>query len=126
MPRKMCYLRSHLNVNFSICFALITVYTLVHLLQGDLHVQMGRVFCFCTLIMYMYLIHNITIINNLLTSSIYYIILFAAIGEEGEALKIYNISRYCEDVYECVANNNIEPDASKRMKVNVECKYHIT
>ncbi|XP_060555528.1 opioid-binding protein/cell adhesion molecule homolog [Ruditapes philippinarum] len=42
------------------------------------------------------------------------------IGEEGEALRIHNISRYCEDVYECVANNDIEPTASKRMKVSVE------
>lgn len=45
----------------------------------------------------------------------------SVIGDPGEALKIYNISRYCEDVYECVANNDIEPGASQRMKVTVEC-----
>lgn len=44
----------------------------------------------------------------------------AVIGDDGEALKIHNISRYCEDVYECVADNDIEPKASQKMKVSVQ------
>jgi len=47
---------------------------------------------------------------------------FAVRGEEdGEVLKIHNISRYCEDEYECVANNGIEPVAAQRIAVTVHC-----
>lgn len=42
------------------------------------------------------------------------------IGSSGEELKIHNISRYCEDVYECVADNGIEREASREMKVTVQ------
>ncbi|XP_071118600.1 limbic system-associated membrane protein-like isoform X2 [Haliotis cracherodii] len=42
------------------------------------------------------------------------------IGVEGEVLLIYNVTRYCDDVYECVAFNNVPPADSKRMRVNVE------
>jgi neuronal growth regulator 1 len=51
----------------------------------------------------------------------FYTVLFSVIGADGEALKIHNISRYCDDVYECVANNDIEPAASQIMKVSVQC-----
>ena len=40
-------------------------------------------------------------------------------------MKIHNISRYCEDVYECVATNAVGPPARREMKVSVECKYNI-
>ncbi|KAK3593791.1 hypothetical protein CHS0354_014331 [Potamilus streckersoni] len=43
-----------------------------------------------------------------------------AIGNEGEVLIIHNITRYCDDVYECVASNDIEPADSREMKVTVE------
>ncbi|XP_071171432.1 lachesin-like isoform X1 [Mytilus edulis] len=42
------------------------------------------------------------------------------VGQNGEVLIIYNISRYCEDLYECVAVNGIQPAASKEIKVVVE------
>ena len=44
------------------------------------------------------------------------------IGSSGEELKIHNISRYCEDVYECVADNGIGTEAKREMKVTVQCK----
>ena len=46
------------------------------------------------------------------------------VGENGEVLIIHNISRYCEDLYECVAVNGIPPAASKEIKVTVECKVY--
>ena len=52
-----------------------------------------------------------------------YFIYSPVIGSDGEELKIHNISRYCEDVYECEAVNDIGPPASREMKVTVECKY---
>lgn len=33
------------------------------------------------------------------------------------------MSRYCADVYECSANNNIAPSAKRHIKLTVECKY---
>ncbi|WAR00119.1 LACH-like protein, partial [Mya arenaria] len=42
------------------------------------------------------------------------------IGAAGDGLKIHNISRYCEDDYECVADNGIEPIATQMMTVTVQ------
>ncbi|XP_041365607.1 limbic system-associated membrane protein-like [Gigantopelta aegis] len=42
------------------------------------------------------------------------------IGIEGEVLLIHNVTRYCDDTYECVAFNGVPPADSKRMRVNVE------
>ncbi|XP_069137096.1 lachesin-like [Argopecten irradians] len=42
------------------------------------------------------------------------------VGLNGEVLVIYNISRYCDDIYECVAFNDISPAASREIRVVVE------
>ncbi|KAH3730069.1 hypothetical protein DPMN_056047 [Dreissena polymorpha] len=38
------------------------------------------------------------------------------VGADGEGLKIHNISRYCQDEYECVADNGIETMAKAKMR----------
>ncbi|KAL3867109.1 hypothetical protein ACJMK2_044339, partial [Sinanodonta woodiana] len=48
-----------------------------------------------------------------------------AIGNDGEILIIHNITRYCDDVYECVAFNDIEPADSREMKVTVQFKPEV-
>lgn len=45
------------------------------------------------------------------------------IGMSGEVLKIRNISRYCDDIYECVAFNGVPPSVSRQIKVSVQCKF---
>ena len=35
---------------------------------------------------------------------------------------IQNVTRYCDDIYECVAFNGVPPAVSKKMRVTVECK----
>ena len=35
---------------------------------------------------------------------------------------IQNVSRYCDDIYECVASNGVPPAVSRKMRVTVECK----
>ncbi|XP_052828137.1 limbic system-associated membrane protein isoform X2 [Octopus bimaculoides] len=42
------------------------------------------------------------------------------IGQQGEVLVIHNVSRYCDDVYECVAKNGIPPVVSRKIKVSVD------
>ncbi|KAK3091608.1 hypothetical protein FSP39_021142 [Pinctada imbricata] len=42
------------------------------------------------------------------------------IGNDGETLIIHNISRFCDDIYQCVAFNNIEPSASREIRVEVQ------
>ncbi|ESO92522.1 hypothetical protein LOTGIDRAFT_120548, partial [Lottia gigantea] len=42
------------------------------------------------------------------------------VGMSGELLRIHNISRYCVDVYECVANNSVPPARSRQMRVTVQ------
>ncbi|KAJ8304062.1 hypothetical protein KUTeg_017645 [Tegillarca granosa] len=49
------------------------------------------------------------------------------VGSNGEVLLIHNISRYCDDLYECVAFNDIPPAASREMRVRgketiLECR----
>ncbi|BFY97794.1 hypothetical protein BsWGS_00834 [Bradybaena similaris] len=39
---------------------------------------------------------------------------------EGEVLIIHNVSRYCDDKYECVAYNGVSPAATKEIRVHVE------
>ena len=48
--------------------------------------------------------------------------IFAEIGVEGEVLIIHNATRYCDDVYECVADNKVEQPATHQVKVNVQCE----
>ena len=61
-------------------------------------------------------------IDSVLILTVYH--LLPVVGENGEVLIIHNISRYCEDLYECVAVNGISPAASKEIKVTVECKVY--
>ncbi|CAL1533799.1 unnamed protein product [Lymnaea stagnalis] len=42
------------------------------------------------------------------------------IGNEGEVLVIHNVSRYCDDKYECLAFNNVDPVATREIRVHVE------
>ena len=46
---------------------------------------------------------------------------FAGIGLVGEMVVIQNVSRYCDDVYECVASNGVPPSVSRKIRVTVEC-----
>jgi len=46
----------------------------------------------------------------------------AEIGRVGEIVIIHNVSRYCDDIYECVASNGVPPTVSRQMRVTVECK----
>ena len=41
----------------------------------------------------------------------------------GEVLVIHNVTRYCDDVYECVAYNNVPPAAHRSIRVYVECEF---
>jgi len=36
---------------------------------------------------------------------------------------IHNVTRYCDDIYECVASNGVPPTVSRQMRVTVECKW---
>jgi hypothetical protein len=40
----------------------------------------------------------------------------------GSTLTLRNVSRYCSDVYRCVADNGVSPSVSRRIPVTVECK----
>ena len=42
----------------------------------------------------------------------------------GETVVIKNVSRYCDDIYECVADNGVPPAVSRQMRVTVECEYY--
>ena len=43
----------------------------------------------------------------------------------GESIVIRNISRYCGDVYECSASNEVPPAVSRHIRVTVECEYSL-
>ena len=45
----------------------------------------------------------------------------SAIGAPGDVLFIYNISRYCDGIYECVASNGVQEAVSKEIQVEVQC-----
>ena len=47
----------------------------------------------------------------------------SGIGMKGEMIIIQNVSRYCDDFYECNANNGVPPAQSRQMRVTVECEY---
>lgn len=42
------------------------------------------------------------------------------IGHDGMVLRIRNISRYCDDVYQCVADNGVNPPESREITVTVQ------
>lgn len=42
------------------------------------------------------------------------------IETNGELIVIGNVSRYCDDIYICVANNGVPPAVSRQMRVTVE------
>ena len=48
--------------------------------------------------------------------------LLAGIGTEGEVLVIHNVSRMCDDVYECFVDNGVAPAVSKAIRVTVDCE----
>ena len=43
-------------------------------------------------------------------------------GSHGNHIVIDEVSRDCNGIYECVADNGIPPAASRVMNLNVECK----
>lgn len=45
----------------------------------------------------------------------------AGIGQTGEMVIIHNVTRYCDDFYECVATNGVPPTVTRQMRVTVEC-----
>lgn len=47
----------------------------------------------------------------------------AAIPETGEVLTIYNIKRYCDDVYTCTAFNDVGSADHQSIRVRVRCRY---
>jgi neuronal growth regulator 1 len=47
------------------------------------------------------------------------------IGMVGEMIIIQNVSRYCDDIYECVASNGVPPSVSRQMRVTVEFEPEI-
>lgn len=48
---------------------------------------------------------------------------FAALAVEGEMLWLTKITRSEMGVYLCIASNMVPPSVSKRMKLQVHCKY---
>lgn len=48
----------------------------------------------------------------------------AGIGSVGEVVIIHNVTRYCDDIYECVATNGVPPTVSRQMRVTVECESY--
>jgi len=43
--------------------------------------------------------------------------------EASETIVIRNVTRYLDDLYECVASNGVPPAAVRRTRVTVECQY---
>lgn len=48
----------------------------------------------------------------------------AALNVEGEMLSLTKITRSEMGAYLCIASNGVPPSVSKRMKLQVHCKYH--
>ncbi|XP_062579733.1 lachesin-like isoform X2 [Saccostrea cucullata] len=50
------------------------------------------------------------------------------VGYDGMVLQIRNISRYCDDLYKCTANNSVQPPASRKITVTVQFppEIHLT
>ncbi|XP_071110184.1 lachesin-like [Haliotis cracherodii] len=48
------------------------------------------------------------------------------IGLEGEMLLIHNVTRYCDDIYECFVDNGVPPSVSKAIRVIVEFAPEVT
>ena len=48
----------------------------------------------------------------------------AGIGRVGEVIIIHNVTRYCDDIYECVASNGVPPTVTRQMRVTVECEFN--
>lgn len=60
-------------------------------------------------------------------SEIYYfnvcIVYYAALAVEGEMLWLTKITRSEMGIYLCIASNQVPPSVSKRMKLQIHCKY---
>ncbi|XP_055881042.1 lachesin-like isoform X1 [Biomphalaria glabrata] len=48
------------------------------------------------------------------------------IGMDGEVLVIHNVTRYCDDIYECVAFNDVAPVATREIRVQVQYAPEVT
>nr|KAG5694113.1 hypothetical protein BaRGS_005868 [Batillaria attramentaria] len=48
------------------------------------------------------------------------------IGTEGEVLVIHNVSRMCDDIYECYVDNKVPPAVSKAIRVTVDYAPEVT
>jgi len=44
----------------------------------------------------------------------------------GERLDLVNVSRYCADVYECTASNDVPPHVKRHIRLTVECRLRTT
>ena len=40
----------------------------------------------------------------------------------GETLVLENVTRHCDDVYQCIADNGVNTRVHRTMKVTVQCK----
>ena len=60
------------------------------------------------------------IINQLNLNST---VAISGIGMTGEMIIISNVTRHCDDTYECQASNGVLPDVARKIKVTVQCEY---
>ena len=49
--------------------------------------------------------------------------LFAVSSYHGEKLKLRRVQRHQMGAYLCIASNSVPPSVSKRIRLNVNCKY---
>ena len=50
----------------------------------------------------------------------------SAIPDKGEVLTIYNIKKYCDDVYTCTAFNDVGTADHQSIRVRVRCMYQLS
>jgi len=43
--------------------------------------------------------------------------------DNGHAMTLRNMTRHCSDMYECIADNDVPPPVSRRIRVLVECEF---
>jgi len=52
-----------------------------------------------------------------------YVLVTGISDEPSETMVIRNVTRYSDDLYECVASNGVPPAAVRQIRVTVECQY---
>ena len=77
---------------------------------------------FCTETFIYIKLHYTRMVLLLVFFIIIFLYLYLVIGSEGEMVMIQNISRYCDDIYECSAYNGEQDAVSRIIRVTVECK----